>query len=466
MLGVKLNGVFLDLKPRTSTEIDRKSPLFAISEYASEGTTEPVVFRYSPKNALAFDLPFQYYSERRKKKYQVEYYSGNSFLYRCTLVIETGKLNLNNIQDTEISGVLLYSISDFFQNVKGKKLSDLQLGGVRTFAWTTNIPGDGSAGFWQHVHASWTDDDIPYVFQPIRNDAYYGKNGDVDWMNKLNDNAQILYDLQAPQPSPLVPMIKLKYLITQIFEEAGFAIDFTGLNDEDWKKLLLVNLKRIDWWEPKPLTDADGNTVIQRAPSSIIKIDLKKHVPQDKTVSDFILQLFFRYGWTPLFNSSTKKCRLVAVKEYENGRIKDWTKYTSPRIESAFNEDIKIFAFTNEIDSNDELPSAPDLTNANTSPGALAARNLPVPTSAQAGLVTFCYHDNQWWQVQLDETTNEYAWKLLGDNIYNDEPKDNNETIATTISTLPSYYTEYRKVDNIAYGGYFPAMSHEATKNI
>jgi hypothetical protein len=470
MKGIKLNGRFLELKPGTSTEIERKSPFFAINDFISEATTEPLIFPYTPSNALALNLPYQYYTERKKEKFEIEHYSDGQYRGKATLVIETGALDLNNIEATEIKGYLVYGISNFFQAVKGKKLSDLKLGGKRTFSYTTNNPDDGSPGYWQHFHQTWTDDTIPYVFVPVRNEGYYTEAGDVDWMNKLDNNAKLLFELPVvgtgiqKQIAPLIPFIRLKYLLEQIFAEVNYQVDFSGLNDSEWEKLIVLNLRKLDWTSVQP-TLVNGQIRNQPGPTPQIAIELSKHVPNG-TISDFIVQLFNRYGWAPLFNPINNVCRLVAVKEADKGTVKDWTEYAVPQIGSSFNEEAKIFAFVTDIDSNDELPVAPDFANIRFGLPATSYRFLPTPSVADEGLVRYCYHDNQWWQVQLNDQTNKYEWALFADNIYSDEPAGATETITSTISTLPVYDSEYRKEGNLWYNGLFPVMKQEARKGI
>jgi hypothetical protein len=460
--GIKLNGTFLDIKPGTATEINRKSPFFAISDYSGEVTTVPIVFPYTPNNALAMGLPYQYFTKRKKTKFDVEHYSDNEYRGRASLIIETGLLNLNNIEETEINGYLVYGLSHFFQDLKGKKLEDLKLGGKRTFTYTTNNPDDGSDGYWQHFHDTWTDPDIPYVFYPIRNEEYYGETGNVDWINVLNNEAKLRFDFDFP----IVPMIKLKYLLEQIMNENGYQVDFTGLADADWEKLTLVNLTKLEWVTVGPVAGPSGNVTYNRGPAASVTIDLKKHVPQDKMITDFILQLFKRFGWAPLFDPLRKTCKYVAVKQADKGTVKDWTEFAIPEAPTNFNEEKPIFGFANEIDSNDNFPAAPTFDNLRFGLPAVYARFLSPPSTADEGMIRFCYHDNQWWQVQLNETTNLYEWVIFADNIYNEEPKSATETISTTISTLPVYDSEYREEAGITFNGLFPIMKHEARLNI
>jgi hypothetical protein len=315
MIGVRVNGRFLDLKPRSSGEVERKSPFFSIEEITSEAST-PLTFLYTPNNAVALKLPYQYYTERKKMRLPAEYFDDNTFKGRCTLVLETGKLNLNNVEATEISGYLLYGVSNFLNDIKGAKLSDLSYGGDRTFNWTTADPTDGSDGFWQHIHDSWTDAAIPYVFQPIRNEGWLE---DVDWLNKLDDNAKIKYDLL----NVLVPAIRLPFLIENIFSDYGYTVDFSGMGDTHWQKLIMLSEVEVNWVNRNYLYNGSNESwsaFYTVWPS--ITINLQNHVPQDKTIADFIIQLFNRYGWFPIFDLSTKVVKMYSVKAFRSGRKK------------------------------------------------------------------------------------------------------------------------------------------------
>jgi hypothetical protein len=455
MIGIKVNGRFLDIKPGLTAETERISPFFALSESIGEYTT-PLTFKYTENNAIALGLVYQYYSKRQKLRVEAELYDGNVFECKCLLVIETGKMNLNRIGDSEMNGYALFGVSQFYQLYKGKFLHDLKLGGVRTFNYTTQNVSDGSNGYWQHFHQTWTNENIPYVFQPTRNDRYYGEDNDVDWMNKMGDGGTLLFDFRFP----LVPFVRLKYLLECIFAEVGFTVDFTGLNDEVWKKIILYNLTRIDW--TTVAFNVAQNDVV-RSPKATIQIDLSKHVPQDVSISGFLIALFGRFGWAPVFDIIKKKCRFVAGKQLGRGTRKDWTQYAEPVIDSDFNEDPKIFGFKNEIDSNDSFPEKGDFTNAKFRSQVDAFQNLTAPTPEMDGRIVYAYLENRYYQVKEDEATSTFKWVPFSENIFDYEPANANEIISTSISTIPTYYTLYRHsvIANKDYYGFFPVVQQE-----
>ena len=465
MIGIKVNGRFLDIKPGATAEIERKSPFFAMEAYASEATLDTINIRYTPNNALALDLPFQFYTERRKKLYpDAEYWSDDRFISKCTLIIETGQLNINNIEATEITGYLLYGVSSFFSQIKDKKLTDLRLGGLRTFTFTSADPNDASGGFWQHIHDTWTDFTIPYVFFPVRNETYNGEGGNVEWNNGLDNDGKIKHDFAN---NPIVPWIRLPYLLTQIFIEAGWKVDFTGINDTDWEKLTLESLKEIVYYVTLPFTDPiTGDNSYIYLDAYDVKFKLNEYLPPEKKISDFLVQLFFRLGIAPLFNTNTKTVFFIAVKELRNGPVLDWTTFCNPNISTDFKDEVKVYALSNEIDSNDAFPQEANLTTGKLS--ATPAHDIFSASHAFSndGLIQYTFRDNKYWQVTQDSTNPLiFDWVPIGDNIFKDEPKATTDTITSTISTLPVYFSEYREISGgIKRYAFFPIIKQEKTQ--
>lgn len=455
MIGVKVNGIFLDLKPGTTGEIENKSPFFAINDFTQEYST-PLSFQFTENNCNALGWVYQYYNQRQKIKVQAELYDNHFFLKKAVLVIETGKLDINNLEAGEMNGFLLFGVSRFFQDIKDKKLTQLSLGGTRTYPFTTNNPTDGSNGFWQHLHNTW-DGTYDYVFQPVRNEMF---SGTIEWLNKLDANSQIEYDFF----NQLIPSIRIQYLLEKIFTEHGWIVDFTGINDADWTKLFMHSLKPLDWANVNWVYDGGlGFEVPNFTQKSLVNIALKKHVP-DKLISDFLVQFFNRYGIAPIFNNTTRNCSFVSVKELRNAPAEDYTAFAQPLLKTSFNKKDNIYAFTNEIDTNDNYPITPDFNNREFLTPVNDKSLLPTPTGNDSDKLIYLLTENQWWQIQLNDTTNQFEWVYFADNIFNEEPENNTDTIATDISTLPNALSEYRVASSITYYGVFPIMKQDANK--
>jgi hypothetical protein len=465
MIEVKVNGIVLDIPPDVTAEIERTSPFFSIDRINTEHST-PITIRYSDKNALALNYRFEYYQIREKKQTEAELFSGGICKGKCMLMLEAAEIDYNNIERTTLNGYVLFGISHFFQVIKDKKLSELSLGGIRRFNYTSSNAGDGTNGYWQHFHDTWSDDTIPYVFQPVRNDAYFGEgvvNVDAQgnplkvggWMNQLGDDLKLLNDPK----NPLVPMVRYKYLIEQIFIENGFSIDFSEMNNQHWEKLILIDTKKIDWITVRIV----GNTP-QAAPSASVAINLARHVPRE-TISDFLIQTFLRYGWAPVFNGT--RCKLKPVRELRNGPRKDWTNFASSVLKSTFSQENPAYAFNSEFDKNDKLPNSVDLQDKRVGLPIAFQGYLKEPTFAEESMIRFCFYENQWMQAQLNEETNKYEWVVYGDNIYNYEPENSTDTISSTISAVPSYMTIHRPQkgpNGEVYYGYYPMIKQDGSK--
>jgi hypothetical protein len=138
---------------------------------------------------------------------------------------------------------------------------------------------------------------------------------------------------------------------------------------------------------------------------------------------------------------------MFPLKDLARGVKKDWTRYMNPKWSSDFSEDEKIFAFRNEIDSNDELSSAPDLSKITLGDPVELFSDLPEATEDNFQLVIYCWKPNQYFQNRYNEDDNVYEWQLYADNIYNFEPVGNNTEFHTVASTMPVYKTLFRTSD-------------------
>src|SRR4051794_20190668 len=158
MWQIKYQNEFLDIAPDQTPEISRNSPLFIMDDLAKEVST-PITFAYSDKNSRLLGHYFFDLTVKTRKRIDVELYDGGSFKTNCTLVLESAGMNRAHESKSSASGYLLINISDFFARIKDKKLSQLFLGGQRTFYFTSFHPADGSDGYWQHLQGTWAFND-------------------------------------------------------------------------------------------------------------------------------------------------------------------------------------------------------------------------------------------------------------------------------------------------------------------
>lgn len=455
MLGINIAGEFIDLSPGTTAQLERVSPFFSNDSLEGEYTL-PISIPYTPRNARLLGFPNHYYTNRRKQRIAARLFDNNNFSYTGELVIEAADLNVNDITKSRINGYFLTGVSSYFQAVKKKKLKELTLGGLRTFAWTNNDPVSVNKGFWQHIHDTLAGT-LEYSFAPIANEKWAGNSepGTPDWMNKLDNEGKIEFENNF---NTLAPQVSLKYLLEQIFSEYGWAFDYSEMDDVQWQSLFLPSFYAVTW---QKIIQIVAPPYFSYQPLTTITINLQNHVPPDMLITDLMLALRNRYNWGFDFDSGKKVCTMRPLKNLANGTRKDWTRYMNPKWRSDFSEDEKIFAFRNEIDSNDSYSSAPDLVKITQGDPVLSFAELPAPTADNFNLVIYTWMENRFFQCRYNEDDDLYEWALYGDNIYDYEPTGSTEEITTVASTMPVYKRLYRDDTITQFYGLFPLCEQE-----
>ncbi|MCK9402911.1 MAG: hypothetical protein M0Q26_05900 [Chitinophagaceae bacterium] len=454
MLRLQYNNQFLTLLPGSAIEMERNSPLFLADNVLAEYTL-PVTIVYDEANARLLGDVFFEYGIKNKFKIPVNIFDNETYRFKSTLVVDKNLTNRHQPGKGNVQGYLLTGISDFFNPIKDKKLSDLELGGTRSFPFTTWDPWDASNGFWQHVHATWTGA-FDYVFSPIRNESWIEDDGFTGWMNMLGrglldsgitETAGQLIPYSWPVPQP-----RLKNMLQLIFEELGWQIDTTGLNDVFWEKLLVLNVNPVK--TTYQTGEVDGIPLI--GVLNVIKIQLRKCVSPEVTISEFILSHCKRYGWAPIFDSDTRTCYLIALKEVGNGKVKDFTPYAGPISTTDFSADTKKFSFKNSFTGNDGAVSTPDFTNYTIAQPVFKKANLPTPSAEYDNSVIYSFYENAWFKCVFDAIVNNRVWEKFADNIYDEDVKNNTDTVETNCTTLPTVVTYYRRsATGVEYYGLF-----------
>jgi hypothetical protein len=455
MLGISINGEFLDLSPATAAQLERKSPFFNTEDLAEEYSL-PFTFPYSPKNARLLGLQNHFYTRRLKVRMAASLFDNNNFSYTGDLMLTAAKLNINDITKSTITGFFVTGSSSFFQQIKDKKLKELQLGGVRNFGWTNNDPTSSNIGFWQQIHRT-LDGSREYSFAPIRNSMWSGSDdpGTPDWMNKLDSNGHLDYEANY---NSLAPQVSLKYLLTKICEEHGWAFDYSKMPETSWQSFFLPSFYSVTWTR---VSQTGVAPFFVYSPLSNIQINLQNHVPPEVYIQNFIIMLRNRYNWGFNFDAGRHVVEMFALKDLSEGTKKDWSKYMTVNWDSDFSEDKKIFAFHNIIDSNDSISSSPDFSKIPTPASVELFTDLPVAAEDNFNKVYYVWKENKYYQNRYDDVNHVYSWEVLADGIYNYEPSGNNTSIDTEASTMPVYKTLYRNNGVTDYFGLFPLCEQE-----
>jgi hypothetical protein len=444
MLRIRHKDTFLKLAPGSTVEMERSSPLFLIDNVTAEFSM-PVTILYEDSNVALLGDNFFEYGIKSKLKIDVDVYDNETFRYRCVMIIDKTITNKFQPGKGNVQGFLLTGYSDFFNSVKEKKVVDYELGGGDTFAFTTWDPFDSSDGFWQKIHETWTNPDFDYVFVPIRNEAWINDETFSGWMNQLGvgeiDGGAISPSDQIIPFTWPVPQPKLKNTLHKLFAEIGWTLNTDGLNDSHWEKIILLNINPIKTTYQSG-TDGLGIPII--SPVANIKIELRKMFSPEVTVKAFILEHCKRYGWAPIFDSDSKTCYLIALKEVSLGATtKDFTAYAGPIVDIDYSADNRKYSFKNTFTGNDESISSPDFTNFTFKPPVFRKSALPTPSAEYDNSLIFSFYENAWWKISVNTELNEREWTLHAYNIYDEEIKNSTDDFNTEVTVIPAILTKY-----------------------
>lgn len=452
MLQIEYNGKFLRTGSNTAVEFDKNSPLFQLDTLLAEYTM-PITIVYCDENVQILGDTFFEYGIKTKKKLEVNLYDNGSFFCSSILVIDNSIIDSRVRNRGSVQGYFLSGVSAFFSVIKDRKLNSLLLGGVRKFNFTSWDANDLSNGYWQHFHNTW-DGNSDYVMIPHRNESWIEEEWFDGWVNQLGRGySGGIPDFpigQVEQFSWVVLFPKVKYVLECLFTENGWKLDTSGINDDDWEKLLLFSTT------PIVTNRGDGIDVY---PMPSVSFQLSKMISPEIYMSEFLLAICNRYGWAPLCDGDTKICRLVALKEKTKGVLKDFTEYATGVYSVDFTENLRKFSFKQEAPKNDAKSGTADFTNFNIQQPVASARNLPTPTVNHDNALIFCFLENAYYKVIVN-ADNEREWVKHFDNIYDEELADATDIIETKCTTLPMELSEYREdASGIKYYGYFPTCS-------
>lgn len=462
MIGIEINNEFLDLPATIQLEIVRNSPYLNNDEIEGEYAL-PIAIPYSDNNYKILSYTGNHYKTHTKEIINATLIVNGSVKYPGTLVIDGWEKNNNNPKSLSTKGIFTFSISSFFQQIKDKKLTDLTLGGTRTFSWTTNNPYDASNGFWQHLHSiAATPGD--YTFVPIYNEGYGTIPGNIIipshkkmvWMNKLDmDNQTQLYFAYHKNAVTLTPSIKLNYVIKQLFEQFGWDIDGDIFSDSTFNKLYLQSFKAVYWCNYSTTSGA-----LITSPLSTININLGEHMPPDYSIQNFIIDLKNRYGLAFIFDIATKKCSVKFLKNIANNATSiDLTKYAGAGVKSKFDKKIRVVGLQNNIDGADSYPTPLNAANLPTIPAVLNTAALPAVAGYDEGTFCYVFLNNSYYEIVTNDAGTK-EWQIAGDNIGDYLPIGYTETLDTNISTIPSTYIKYRTMFGFTdYYGFFPTCN-------
>ena len=505
MLQLKYNGSFLDLGANQKLEFERENPMFMLEDFYKEYST-PIVIKYSENNVSLLGAVFFDSYAHQQLRLDVELWDDGTFDNNVLLVIDKANPDRKNSGKGDVNGYLLAGISRFFYKIKFRYLNTLRLGGERVFNFTTADPTDGSDGYFQHFFAT-ANNTFDYMIAPVRNDIFNGTTetssgwmNDWYWQNLSNTPAVPTTDkdnrdyFSQHEHKCAVLFPRLKYVLTQIFEENGYSLDTTALDGTSWEDIFLESLFPVYFYNSiyRQIYDGAGEGALTHPFAPEIKIDLSDSISPEVTCANFVIQICKKYGWA-IIEGDSNSFRLIALKKVKSFKSLDITKKVSNSVQTDFSAGERIQGFSNTFPDGEQfavgktpqlsdekyfenpvetVDQLPDLTDINT-------YNL----STYDNSLVYVYGENKYYNIQLVTSTvtvwnNTRGWTPFVDNIYNLEIPNKTENIESSVTTLPVYWTQFSisgstmpliidsvEVDNVLLYGYFPVCKQSRFGN-
>lgn len=448
MLGIQINGEFLDLPPGTTLEMEKENPFLQFN-------TDNLIGEYS--------LPFQVISNAKNNR--LLGYAGigqkwvdnggvEALLYDNSIQIAAGKVKIekssihfNRLSKGTISCYFLTKASGFWQDIKDMKLRDIDVGGDRSFAWAglSTI----TDGFWKHIHqvAAGAVNDFDYAFYPVINTNWEVSGIYPPIMNLMYYDAMQTFPVRFPnvyagidpdirERNRIVPFPYLHYVLTQAFAFAGWTVDGSILQDPDFLKITMINFRAIDWCQ---VTITGG--VAAEVPHNPVVFNLQDHLP-DMTIAKFLIALANRMGWWYDFDNISKKVTVNLLDDLVATQASDYTSRSSPVIEKTIIQDPPIYAMRNRFATN-LGDGAPDFKVVTLVGDVDKLTDLPAAVEALYGNVYRVVEENNYYICQQDDS-DAWVWRLYAYNIYDYEPPGFNDEIVTDATVVGvERYSEY-----------------------
>lgn len=302
MIGVKIKGQWLDLKPGTTLSFELNSPIYLgdDTDVLPGSFSFPFDLPLSPHNRRLLRNPDLLDSDEDLLKDEYcEFWAGGFSLFQ-------GKLS---IKDCTPAYAKAYLQLNALKDLKDKKLSDINFPMVTL--------GATAADALAHAkNTALNPANYDYIFCPVYNPDFletktesefnYSKN---EYLNYYNVDTQSFESVGAA-----MPFLKLDYVLRKGLSEIGYTFNNTFQTDEELKRLVLYNNFSI--------IKADGNWNTQ--------VNLKQHVNSDTKYTDLLKQVCRLFCLAPFTNIFDKTLDLVPLKELLKLPVKDdWTSKTS-----------------------------------------------------------------------------------------------------------------------------------------
>lgn len=338
MISIKISNQYVDIAADINIAFELNNDLFNIDETLPRQFTYQVNLPATPKNNKIFGwLNHVNSSTEWSERYDAEIiYPGMNILAKCKVDKVTKKGY----------DVAFFIGKSAFKEAGDKLMTTLALGGVIKIIDPYTNQDDVMAKMLDIANAP---DDHDYLFAPIIHGDFYNGTLDQRYLDLASAFDFTVYSgisnyfkdgefkknwQDATNPfhptihndTNFIPFFKLKYIISQIFAEAGFDfIDEFFITNE--RLLIYVyNNFALDW-------DSSGVSPVLMDVNNLITPS--NHLPQN-TISDFLNGFCKMFNIHQSYSFIGQKVRLIAREDiYNNLEEEDWTYKQNGDLEQA-----------------------------------------------------------------------------------------------------------------------------------
>jgi len=455
MLGIEIQGEFLDLPPDTVMQLENENPFLQFDDQLLGEYSLPFTALPTAKNNRL--LGYAAIGQTRVDNTAVDalLYDNGLQVGGGTVKKEKVNVHLNRAVKGNISCYYLSKSSGFWQAIKDIKLRDIDVGGDRSFPWEglSTI----TDGFWKHIHqvAAGAVGDYDYAFFPVINYGWTEGEETPPLMNKVYYDSAQAFPVTFPNTygaeynfrmNRIVPFPYLKYVLVSAFEHVGWTVEGDILDDADFEKICMINFRAIDYgYKTFP-----GPDYVYRHP---VVFNLQDHLP-DITISKFLIALKNRFGWWYDFDNQSKKVTIRSLSDLTTGSPVDYTGYSSPLLLKTILQENPVYALRNG-----DGRGALNLSGGDLQADVDKKTDLPAASEAQYGHVRLVIEENNYYVCQQNEDTEAWEWVLLDYNIYDYEPDNATDDITTdALIAGNEYFDEYLdfipRIDNMGVSNF------------
>lgn len=242
MFSLKVNGIFVVLGVDSAISLEKNNPLLE-EDYLPGDYSFPFTVPFNPVNDQIFKLARII---SNTETFEQDY---NAELYINGMLFIDGVVNVTAVIDKNYEITFASQMAKLKKAIENKKLSEFELGGVRTIGTTSQDVVDHAK---MMIYADPLDFD--YTFPMIYNPMFYDEENE-DYVGYINyydiDNDEFPINTINEDPDPdnkytLVPCPYLHYLLKQIFLESGYLLRGEFMDDAEMKQLIVVSDYALD----------------------------------------------------------------------------------------------------------------------------------------------------------------------------------------------------------------------------